>query len=52
MNANARKSRMHYEYHTRREHTLERIMLNMLETHRNVRELASYYQVPKSTLYD
>ena len=21
MNANARKSRMHYEYHTRREHT-------------------------------
>lgn len=52
MNANAHKSRMHYEYHTRREHTLERIVLNMLETHRNVRELASYYQVPKSTLYD
>lgn len=52
MNANARKSRMHYEYHTRHEHTLERIVLNMLETHRNVRELASHYHVPKSTLYD
>lgn len=52
MNANAHKSRMHYEYHTRPEHTLERIVLNMLETHRNVRELASYYHVPKSTLYD
>lgn len=48
----ARKSRMHYEYHTRREHTIERIVLNMLETHRNIRELAEYYHVPKSTLYD
>lgn len=38
----ARKSRMHYEYHTRREHTFERIVRNMLETHRNIRELANY----------
>ena len=52
MNTNSFKSRMHYEYHTRREHTLERIVLNMLETHRNVRELASYYNVPKSTLHN
>lgn len=52
MNVNARKSRMHKEYHTRRRHTLERIVLNMLETHRNVRELASYYNVPKSTIYN
>lgn len=52
MNINARKSHVYYEYHTRREHTLERIVLNMLETHRNVRELASYYKVPKSTLHN
>ena len=51
MDVNVHKSRMHYEYHTRREHTLERIVLNMLETHRNIRELANYYRVPKSTLH-
>lgn len=45
------KSKMHEQYHTRRAHTLERIALNMIETHRTVRELAAYYRVPKSTMW-
>ena len=43
---------MHEQYHIRKEHTIERIVLNMLETHRNIRELAAYYRVPKSTIHN
>lgn len=46
------KSKTHEQFYLYPETFLERIVLNMLETHRNITELAQYYAVPRSTLYN
>lgn len=40
------------ERQERPDHTLERIVRNYIETNRTIRQLADYYDVPKSTIHD
>lgn len=46
------KSKRHEQFYLSPTSFLERIVLNMLETHRTITELAQYYKVPRSTLYN
>ena len=40
------------EFQNRPQDFMERVILNYTTTHRSIRELASYYRVPKSTMFD
>lgn len=44
--------RAYSEFQNRPQDFMERVIYNYITTHRSIRELASYYRIPKSTMFD